>query len=556
MLQVLLLLCVYGFTAAGYAAQPAMLPGSAHHNTAIDHLPMFDTLDSALTQSPTLLIYHAGSFWTFVDHQVFRIRADHSRELIFQLAPSSKIQRIGASPGHLWAVDNHAFYGYQLATGKLTGFTLPSLSQVDATPVVYDALRSGTTWIVTTDSGGYFSTVDGFQALSELSVPHRAAFDLPANLMQAALIGGLLFCVALVIAGGIWRAKLAQQQAGQVQCNMAIAKLRQQNRLLFSSNHLLRKQLHVRALTLSRALQVLKQRLQRQMGRAPAPTDPQLSNQQLIRELDVFAEGGELPSATQATMNLDLVVQSALDAWQAEFRRYQISVVFARPAEMPLLVQVADFTLDIVINALLNNVLRRGYRTQQVRLSLELCGDDARLTCVDQGRAISRAKRHPGDWYELNQLVLQSGGRLALFGDSGHNTLELRWPHASVNQEFELTLLEPPQPWLLRLEALVQEQFSNPEFSTTTAAKLMFVSERSLQRRFKQLTGRTFKDYLNEIRFEHARFQLVSGRKVSDVAYACGFNDASYFSQRFKAYFGASPTQFVERQEQQDALVG
>nr|WP_289847775.1 helix-turn-helix transcriptional regulator [Vibrio hepatarius] len=74
----------------------------------------------------------------------------------------------------------------------------------------------------------------------------------------------------------------------------------------------------------------------------------------------------------------------------------------------------------------------------------------------------------------------------------------------------------------------------------------MYMSERSLQRRFKLATERTFTDYLTEIRLDYACRHLLAGQKVSDVAFECGFNDPSYFSQRFKHRFGVSPTQFVE----------
>jgi AraC-like DNA-binding protein len=35
--------------------------------------------------------------------------------------------------------------------------------------------------------------------------------------------------------------------------------------------------------------------------------------------------------------------------------------------------------------------------------------------------------------------------------------------------------------------------------------------------------------------------------KVSEIAYACGFNEISYFNQTFRRRFGASPTQFRVR---------
>nr|WP_275436227.1 helix-turn-helix transcriptional regulator [Vibrio sp. Of14-4] len=77
----------------------------------------------------------------------------------------------------------------------------------------------------------------------------------------------------------------------------------------------------------------------------------------------------------------------------------------------------------------------------------------------------------------------------------------------------------------------------------------MYTSERSLQRRFKSATERTFTDYLTEVRLDYACRRLLNGQKVSDVAFECGFNDPSYFSRRFRHRFGVSPTQFVAAQD-------
>jgi AraC-like DNA-binding protein len=38
-------------------------------------------------------------------------------------------------------------------------------------------------------------------------------------------------------------------------------------------------------------------------------------------------------------------------------------------------------------------------------------------------------------------------------------------------------------------------------------------------------------------------------RKVSEIAYACGFNEVSYFNRCFRARFGTSPTQLRGRGE-------
>ena len=100
--------------------------------------------------------------------------------------------------------------------------------------------------------------------------------------------------------------------------------------------------------------------------------------------------------------------------------------------------------------------------------------------------------------------------------------------------------------WLKKVYALLEKEYMSPEFGTSLAAKSLYVSERSLQRKFKQLTGKTFTEQLNIVRLEKACELLLSGRKISDAAFEAGFNDPSYFSLRFKNYFGTSPSKFIE----------
>jgi AraC-like DNA-binding protein len=38
---------------------------------------------------------------------------------------------------------------------------------------------------------------------------------------------------------------------------------------------------------------------------------------------------------------------------------------------------------------------------------------------------------------------------------------------------------------------------------------------------------------------------IKEGANVSEAAYACGFNDLSYFSKSFKKQFGISPKKYI-----------
>ena len=69
------------------------------------------------------------------------------------------------------------------------------------------------------------------------------------------------------------------------------------------------------------------------------------------------------------------------------------------------------------------------------------------------------------------------------------------------------------------------------------------VSGEHLSRIFKKETGIGFNEYVNAIRLQKAEFMLRNedGKSVSEVAFACGFNDSNYFSYRFKKAYGVSP---------------
>lgn len=67
----------------------------------------------------------------------------------------------------------------------------------------------------------------------------------------------------------------------------------------------------------------------------------------------------------------------------------------------------------------------------------------------------------------------------------------------------------------------------------------------SLCRYFKQRTGKTLFDYLNEIRIEHAcKLLRHSQLNISQIAYEVGFNNMSHFNKRFKSITKQLPTNY------------
>ena len=81
-------------------------------------------------------------------------------------------------------------------------------------------------------------------------------------------------------------------------------------------------------------------------------------------------------------------------------------------------------------------------------------------------------------------------------------------------------------------------------------ANLCAMSPFVFSRKFKDAFGISFRDYVVRYRLRAACALLKNpGASVTDVAFAVGFNDVSYFSRMFKRHFGVPPS---ERNDSKD----
>lgn len=64
---------------------------------------------------------------------------------------------------------------------------------------------------------------------------------------------------------------------------------------------------------------------------------------------------------------------------------------------------------------------------------------------------------------------------------------------------------------------------------------------------FHDMTHRTPIEYLNYYRIERACYQLLTtNQSITEIAYASGFNDLSYFIKTFKKYKGTTPRKYLK----------
>ena len=95
--------------------------------------------------------------------------------------------------------------------------------------------------------------------------------------------------------------------------------------------------------------------------------------------------------------------------------------------------------------------------------------------------------------------------------------------------------------------ALVRRDPSLP-YSVSSIARSAHVTPNHFSTLFSKHTGQTFRTFLSEQRCLLARELLRDIRvPVSEVAHRVGFRDSAYFSRRFKAVIGSSPTEWRVR---------
>src|SRR5215467_13911249 len=89
------------------------------------------------------------------------------------------------------------------------------------------------------------------------------------------------------------------------------------------------------------------------------------------------------------------------------------------------------------------------------------------------------------------------------------------------------------------------EEHSRDELSLKKVAKAVNMNANHLSENFKQVTGINFVDYVARTRFANACDLLRNSNvRISEIAFAAGFQSLSQFNRVFRKLAGKSPTQY------------
>ncbi len=91
---------------------------------------------------------------------------------------------------------------------------------------------------------------------------------------------------------------------------------------------------------------------------------------------------------------------------------------------------------------------------------------------------------------------------------------------------------------------IIDSSFASQITLESVAAQLS-ISSQYLSKIFPELTNMNFRDYLTSRRLDYALVLLQNPElSMTDISQACGFNDLSYFTKKFKARYNIAPGKY------------
>ncbi|MDR2956541.1 MAG: response regulator [Prevotella sp.] len=103
--------------------------------------------------------------------------------------------------------------------------------------------------------------------------------------------------------------------------------------------------------------------------------------------------------------------------------------------------------------------------------------------------------------------------------------------------------------FLQKLNIYIEDNITNEDLNVEMIANEMGMSNSSLYRKLKGLSGLSPVDFIKSIRLRKAVDLMYKGeRRISQIAFETGFSSPAYFSTSFQKQFGKTPTEYIREQ--------
>ncbi len=126
--------------------------------------------------------------------------------------------------------------------------------------------------------------------------------------------------------------------------------------------------------------------------------------------------------------------------------------------------------------------------------------------------------------------------------------LQLRYSQEVILTPKDIAITPIDEHFLNKVQKVLDKQLIESSFNVEEFSKAIGMSRMQLHRKLKALTGLTSSEFVRSQRLKLAAQLLQSSdTNISQVGYAVGFNDHSYFTKCFKEMYACTPTEYATK---------
>ncbi|WP_158069910.1 hybrid sensor histidine kinase/response regulator transcription factor [Cnuella takakiae] len=104
-------------------------------------------------------------------------------------------------------------------------------------------------------------------------------------------------------------------------------------------------------------------------------------------------------------------------------------------------------------------------------------------------------------------------------------------------------------PFLSGLYTIIDHHLNDSTFTVEKLATHAAMSSRTLNRKLASLAGLSANEFIRQYRLKKSLSFLQTGSNVSQAAYSVGFETHAHFTTSFKAFFGLTPSEFLNTKQ-------
>jgi YesN/AraC family two-component response regulator len=112
----------------------------------------------------------------------------------------------------------------------------------------------------------------------------------------------------------------------------------------------------------------------------------------------------------------------------------------------------------------------------------------------------------------------------------------------------DISVTSYDEKFLQRAMDIIEQHVADPDFNVANLTKKIGMSRMQLHRKLHALTNQSTNRFIRSLRLKRAA-DLLSQHygNITEIAYAVGFNNPSYFAECFRKQFGKLPSEYTKQ---------